>query len=243
MMQFEVCANSFNSAQNAEKAGAQRVELCAELGVGGLTPSFGLIEKVSDELNIKVNLLVRPRSGNFVYTEEEFDVMLRDIRKSVDLGVNAIVSGVLHHDNSLDVRRTAQLREACSGVEFTFHRAFDLVNDPHATLEQLASIGVTRILSSGQKPTALEGIELLAALKDQTAVQIMPGSGINAQNIQTFVSRGFKEVHFSGALMGPSSGAAPKIPFITPSLISETAHATSDLDKLKKIIAAATSMG
>jgi copper homeostasis protein len=222
MMQFEVCANSFNSAQNAEKAGAQRVELCAELGVGGLTPSFGLIEKVSDELNIKVNLLVRPRSGNFVYTEEEFDVMLRDIRKSVDLGVNAIVSGVLHHDNS---------------------RAFDLVNDPHATLEQLASIGVTRILSSGQKPTALEGIELLAALKDQTAVQIMPGSGINAQNIQTFISRGFKEVHFSGTLMGPLSQDAPKIPFITPSLISETAHATSDLDKLKKIIAAATSKG
>ena len=238
-MQFEVCANSFNSAQNAEKAGAQRIELCAELGVGGLTPSLGLIEKVTDELNIRINLLVRPRSGDFVYNDEEFDVMLRDVRKAVNMGVNAIVSGVLHHDNNLDVKRTALLREACGGTEFTFHRAFDLVNDPHATLEQLASIGVTRILSSGQKPTALEGIELLAALKDQTAVQIMPGSGINAQNIQTFVAKGFKEVHFSGTLMGPSSGDAPKIPFITPSLIAETAYATSDLIKLKNIIAAA----
>jgi len=238
-MEFEVCANSFNSAQNAEKAGAQRIELCAELGVGGLTPSLGLIEKVTDELNIRINLLVRPRSGDFVYNDEEFDVMLRDVRKAVNMGVNAIVSGVLHHDNNLDVKRTAVLREACGGTEFTFHRAFDLVNDPHATLEQLASIGVTRILSSGQKPTALEGIELLAALKDQTAVQIMPGSGINAQNIQTFVAKGFKEVHFSGTLMGPSSGDAPKIPFITPSLIAETAYATSDLIKLKNIIAAA----
>ena len=238
-MEFEVCANSFNSAQNAEKAGAQRIELCAELGVGGLTPSLGLIEKVTDELNIRINLLVRPRSGDFVYNDEEFDVMLRDVRKAVNMGVNAIVSGVLHHDNNLDLKRTAVLREACGGTEFTFHRAFDLVNDPHATLEQLASIGVTRILSSGQKPTALEGIELLAALKDQTAVQIMPGSGINAQNIQTFVAKGFKEVHFSGTLMGPSSGDAPKIPFITPSLIAETAYATSDLIKLKNIIAAA----
>lgn len=239
MIQFEVCANSFTSVQNAQEAGAHRVELCAELGVGGLTPSFGLIEKVGEELNIKVNLLIRPRSGDFVYNDEEFDVMMRDIRKAIDLGVNAIVCGVLQYDNTVDLRRTALLREACSNAEFTFHRAFDLVNDPHSTLEQLASIGVTRILSSGQKSTALEGIELLAALKDQTAVKIMPGSGINAQNVQNFVSKGFEEIHFSGTLMSATSVDRPKIHFITPSLIAESAHATSDLNKLKKIIDAA----
>lgn len=242
MVQFEVCSNSYDSAFNAQKAGAHRIELCAELGVGGLTPSFGLIAKVAEELDIKINLLVRPRSGDFVFTQSEFDVMMRDIHEAVSIGVNAIVCGVLHADNTLDVKRTAQLREACSEIEFTFHRAFDLVQHPHETLDQLASIGVTRILTSGQKSTAIEGIELLTALKDQTQVKIMPGSGINESNIQTFIARGFDEVHFSGTVMGASADIEPKIPFISRALISETAYATSNLDRLKRIIAAAKSV-
>ena len=240
-MQFEVCANSFTSAKNAQEAGAHRIELCAELGVGGVTPSYGLMKKVCDELTIKVNVLIRPRSGNFVYNAVELDVILRDIQIAVELGVNGIVCGSLHKDHSINEKQLDAMLKASSGVEFTFHRAFDLTPDPIAAYDLLAAHRVDRILSSGQQQKAIDGLPLLSQLNERGAVRMMPGSGINATNIKTFVSKGFKEVHFSGTVMSPEPNTAPKIPFITQGLLAEYGYPTSDLIRLKEIIASAES--
>lgn len=240
-MQFEVCANSFTSAKNAQEAGAHRIELCAELGVGGVTPSFGLIKKVCDELTIKVNVLIRPRSGNFVYSADELDIILRDIHLAVELGVNGIVCGSLHEDRSINEKQLEAMLKASSGVEFTFHRAFDLTPDPIAAYDLLATRRIDRILSSGQQQKAIDGLPLLSQLNERGSVRMMPGSGVNAANIKTFVSNGFKEVHFSGTVMSAEPSTAPKIPFITQGLLAEYGYPTSDLIRLKEIIASAES--
>lgn len=240
-MQFEVCANSFTSAKNAQEAGAHRIELCAELGVGGVTPSFGLIKKVCDELTIKVNVLIRPRSGNFVYSADELDIILRDIHLAVELGVNGIVCGSLHEDRSINEKQLEAMLKASSGVEFTFHRAFDLTPDPIAAYDLLATHRIDRILSSGQQQKAIDGLPLLSQLNERGSVRMMPGSGVNAANIKTFVSNGFEEVHFSGTVMSPEPSTEPKIPFISQGLLAEYGYPTSNLIRLKEIIASAES--
>ncbi len=240
-MQFEVCSNSFTSAKNAQEAGAHRIELCSELGVGGVTPSFGLIKKVCDELTIKVNVLIRPRSGNFLYSEDELDVILRDIQMAAELGVNGIVCGSLNKNHSINEKQLEAMLKASSGVEFTFHRAFDLTPDPVAAYDLLAKHQVDRILSSGQQQRAIDGLALLVQLNERGGVRLMPGSGVNATNIKTFVSHGFEEVHFSGTVMSLEPNQAPKIPFITQGLLAEYGYPTSDLIRLKEIIASAES--
>ena len=165
-MIYEICASSFESAKNAEIAGATRIELCSELGVGGVTPSYGLIKKVMDELSIGNCVLIRPRSGNFTYTDEEFDVMLRDINLCRELGCQGVVTGVLHRDNTIDEERTARLKEAAGTMEFIYHRAFDCAPDPIAAIKTLKRLGVERILTSGGKKSAIEGLELLKVFED-----------------------------------------------------------------------------
>ena len=129
-MLVEVCANSLESALNAQKGGADRIELCSELGVGGITPSYGLLKMVKERLSVPVHVLIRPRAGDFSYSEMEFELMRRNIALCVDLGFEGIVSGILHRDFSLDEERTGALIEASGSLSFTFHRAFDWVNDP-----------------------------------------------------------------------------------------------------------------
>jgi copper homeostasis protein len=197
-MLIEICANSFESAKIAQESGANRIELCTDLSVGGLTPSHALIEKVISELSIPVHVLIRPRSGDFVYSETEIDGMLSDIGYCKELGCAGIVSGVLTVENTIDVTLTKVLIKASGGMEFTFHRAFDLLTGTD-DLDSLIELGVTRLLSSGQKVRAIEGIEMLKKLKDlsQGKLQIMPGSGINSQNAQEFKNAGFDMIHFS----------------------------------------------
>jgi len=196
-MFVEVCANGLQSALNAERAGADRVELCVELGVGGITPSYGLIEKTRELLSIPIHVLVRPRSGHFTYTEEEFEVMCADVAYCKKVGVDGIVSGVLLSDNTLDGMRTQELVTLAGPLHFTFHRAFDWVEHPVKVLEQLEAIGVGTVLSSGQRPTALEGIDFMAGLQQETEMVLMPGGGINLGNVLRFKETGFKAVHFS----------------------------------------------
>jgi len=129
-MIVEVCANSLESALNAQKAGADRIELCAELAVGGLTPSFGLLQLVREHISIPVNILIRPRSGDFTYSHLEFEIMKKDIALCRELGFDGIVSGVLSKDFNLDYERTKELIEVSGPLQFTFHRAFDWVRDP-----------------------------------------------------------------------------------------------------------------
>lgn len=198
-MLVEVCCNSLESALNAQKAGADRIELCSELGVGGITPSYGLIQQVNEKIKIPVHVLIRPRSGHFSYSETEFEAMLTDIGVCKEIGVDGIVSGILYTDNSLDAERTIQLVEKSRPLHFTFHRAFDWVTDQKEALQQLDGVGVDTILTSGAQLTAEKGIERLKELKDvTTSITIMPGGGINAKNATQFKDAGFRAIHFSG---------------------------------------------
>ena len=200
-MKLEICANSYQSALIAQKAGAHRIELCSELSVGGITPSYGLIKQVIDTLSIAVFVLIRPRSGNFTYSEEEFDIMKHDIQLCKNLGCAGIVSGVLNKDNTIDIERTQELIELSKPLEFTFHRAFDCVENPQEALEQLINLGVERVLTSGLEASAEKGLELLKQLKEHVngRITILPGSGINLQNAKLFKDAGFLEIHLSAS--------------------------------------------
>jgi copper homeostasis protein len=200
-MILEVCANSFKSAKNAQEAGAHRIELCSELALGGITPSYGLIKQVTSSLSIKTFVLIRPRSGDFVFSDSEFDIMKSDITLSKKLGVSGIVSGVLTANNTLDIKRTNELINLASPLPFTFHRAFDGVINPIKSLEQLIQLGVKRVLTSGQESSAIKGLELLQKLKKQSKNQIiiLPGAGISPLNVSIFKALGFTEIHASAS--------------------------------------------
>jgi len=196
-MIIEVCAESYEYALKAEKAGADRIELCKDLYLDGLTPDYETAKKTIDTLNIPVFILVRPRAGDFIYSNEEFELIKGDIAKFKEMGCKGIVSGVLNHDNSIDIKRTKELVELSKPLEFTFHRAFDIVISPLKEIENLIGIGVDRVLTSGQKEKAIDGLVLLKQLNSisKNRIKIMPGSGINKSNIVNF--RNFKEIHGS----------------------------------------------
>ncbi|WP_411894261.1 copper homeostasis protein CutC [Winogradskyella sp. A2] len=202
-MLLEICANSYHSAKNAQEAGAHRIELCNELSVGGITPSYGLIKQINEDLKIPVYVLIRPRSGNFEYSDDEFKTMKQDIKICKKLGCDGIVSGILNEDKSIDIKRTQTLIELSKPLPFTFHRAFDEVIDPKKALEQLIDLGVQRVLTSGQKEIAIKGIELLGELNklSKGRILIIPGSGINAKNAMYFKTQGFKEIHASASVI------------------------------------------
>mgnify|MGYP001486033743 FL=1 len=196
-MIIEVCAESYEYALKAEKAGANRIELCKDLHLDGLTPDYESAKRTIDSLNIPVFILIRPREGDFIYSNEEFELMKRDIIKFKKMGCKGIVSGVLNDDNSIDVKRTKDLIELSRPLEFTFHRAFDIVSDPLKEIENLIRMGVDRILTSGQKNKAIEGLYLLEKLNNisKKRIVIMPGSGISNTNFKKFNS--FNEIHGS----------------------------------------------
>ncbi|ATA74313.1 copper homeostasis protein CutC [Capnocytophaga sp. H2931] len=236
-MIYEICASSFESARNAQLAGANRIELCSELGVGGVTPSYGLIKKVMDELSIENCVLIRPRSGNFTYTDEEFDVMLRDITFCRELGCKGVVTGVLNTDNTIDKERTQQLIEAAGDIDFIYHRAFDCVPNPEEALNLLKTLGVKRILTSGGKKSAVEGLEVLKKLNQQAEgkITIMPGGGINPQTILKIKEAGFNEVHFSGTVFEKSANEMP-FSFNTASFLDESVRPISGIEQIKTIM-------
>ena len=196
-MIIEVCADSYEYAEKAEKAGADRIELCKHLHLDGLTPNYKTAKKTIENLNIPVFVLIRPRHGDFNYSEKEFELMKADIVKFKEIGCKGIVSGILNNDNTIDIKRTNELVNLSRPLEFTFHRAFDVVTDPLKELEKLIQLGVERVLTSGQKQKAVKGIELLKELKKNAKdkIIIMPGSGINKLNIMNF--RSFNEIHGS----------------------------------------------
>lgn len=237
-MIVEICTSSFESAKNAQLAGAHRIELCSELGVGGITPSYGLIKKVMEELSIANCVLIRPRSGNFTYTDEEFDTMLRDVIFCKELGCEGVVSGVLNADNTIDEVRTEKLIKAAGNMDFIFHRAFDCVPNPIESLKILKHLGVKRILTSGGKKSAIEGISVLKELNDFANGQptIMPGGGINPQTIIQIKEAGFSDVHFSATVFEKASNEMP-FSFNTPAFLDETVRPISNIELIKQIMA------
>lgn len=236
-MLVEICANSLESAVVAEHAGADRIELCSELAVGGLTPSYGLLKKVKERISIPVHVLIRPRSGDFTYTDDEFDIMLTDIALCVELGFQGIVSGVLLKNFLLDVERTQRLKTASGNLKFTFHRAFDWVLDPMGTMKQLEHMEVDYILSSGQQKSAVEGFGLLTELKDHaSSIQIMPGSGLNGDNVGSFFEWGFTSIHLSGTAMVETLAKKPLVSMNSVVFLSDGHKALSQMEKILEVI-------
>ena len=196
-MIIEVCAESYEYTLMAEKAGADRIELCKDLHLDGLTPDYESAKRTIDALKIPVFILIRPRAGDFIYSNEEFELMKSDIVKFKEMGCKGIVSGILNNDNSIDIERTQELVELSKPLEFTFHRAFDVVSDPLKEIENLIEIGANRLLTSGQKDKALDGLVLLEKLNSisDKRIIIMPGSGISKNNLINFNL--FREIHGS----------------------------------------------
>ncbi len=204
---LEVCSASPESAIAAEAGGANRVELCDNLLEGGTTPSAGTVALCLKRVTLDVLMMIRPRGGDFLYTDIEYDIMLRDIEVAKSLGVCGVVFGLLTPAGKVDKARTGRLIEASRPLTVTFHRAFDMTADPFEALEDLVELGVDRILTSGQEPSAERGIPLLKNLVKaaQGRTVILPGCGINENNIAEIVARtGVHECHVSGKHQIPS---------------------------------------
>ena len=196
---LEVCCADLHSVRAAIEGGAHRVELCQALGLDGLTPSAGMIETAVG-MGIPVQVLIRPREGDFVYDEDEVLCMQRDIRHAKQLGVHGVVIGALKPDGSIDTEMIRRLVSEAEGLSITFHRAFDVCAQPLEALEQIIALGCHRLLTSGQAPTAEQGIPFLRKLVEQAAgrISIMPGAGVNPQNAHRILSEtGAREIHGS----------------------------------------------
>ena len=210
---LECCVGSVESAVNAELGGAGRVELCAALELGGVTPSSAAIRLARERIDIPLFVLVRPRGGDFHYSPVEVEVMKTDIAAARDLGADGIVLGILREDGNVDVERTAELIEAAGGASITFHRAFDSTPDPLAALETLRELGVNRVLTTGGARRAEEGLAGLGKLVEAAAgrIGILPGGGINHENCRRIIEQtGAREIHVGSAVCsaGPRQEAA-----------------------------------
>lgn len=195
---IEVCVDSIASALAAERGGASRVELCSDLLEGGVTPSAGMIEAVRGRISIELQVIIRPRGGDFCYEEEELDIMARDILFAKNAGVNGVVLGVLETNGHVDVIRTRRLIESARPMNVTFHRAFDMSADLFSSLEDVCAAGAERILTSGGEQTCRQGLDTIALLvrAARGRISIMAGGGIDHKEAASIIARtGVREIH------------------------------------------------
>jgi copper homeostasis protein len=226
---IEIATSDFITTRSAVEGGADRIELCANLAEGGTTPSYGTIQQCREAFSVSLFPIIRPRGGDFLYTDDEFSVMLRDIKLCKELGCDGVVIGMLLADGNIDKKRTAALVKAAYPLGVTFHRAFDRCQNPFEALEELIEIGCERILTSGQRPGAPEGVELIEELNRTGGHQIiiMPGSGVRKENIKMLAEKtGCVEFHSS--LRGKKRGG---MEFIHPSFESfEESYSNNAID-------------
>lgn len=197
---IEIATSDFATTKSAVEGGADRIELCANLAEGGTTPSLGTIKRCREAFNVSLYPIIRPRGGDFLYNKDEYEIMLQDVKLCKQLGCDGIVIGLLNMDGSIDVARTAELIKLAYPLGVTFHRAFDRCKDPFVALEELIKIGCERILTSGQKPSVVDGVDLVAELnkKADDRLIIMPGSGVRGENIKMLAEKtGCVEFHSS----------------------------------------------
>lgn len=199
-MIIEIATTDLETTRSAVEGGANRIELCAALSEGGTTPSFGTIRCCRELFSVELYPIIRPRAGDFLYTADEFESMCSDVKACKELGCDGVVIGMLNSRGEIDKERTAYLIELAYPLGVTFHRAFDRCADPFKAMEELIEIGCERILTSGQQPTAPEGVALIASLNEKANGQIviMPGSGVRADNIRQLAEQtGCTEFHSS----------------------------------------------
>ena len=199
-MIFELCTDSVEGAIAADKFGAQRIELCSALSVGGLTPSFGLIQQCAIKSNVEVHVMIRHKEGGFNYDLDDVELMKNDIKAAKEAGAHGVVFGILTENNEIsklnkglvDLSRSLKL-------EVTFHRAFDFVPDCERAIIQIIDMGFDRLLTSGLQPTALQGLQLIKKIQADhgSEIQIMAGSGVNASNAVKIAASGISNLHFT----------------------------------------------
>ncbi len=200
-MIYEVCTDSYDSAQKIAEYPVKRIELCSALSIGGLTPSLALQKKCSQINGIEINTMIRPREGNFNYSFSEIQIMSNDIKNASDVQMDGVVFGCLTENGNLDKKNTEFLFRIAkeNGLEVTFHRAFDFLPNPIESLHFIMELGFDRILTSGGKPTAIQGIDLIKKLVKEAdgKIQIMAGSGVNKNNAQLLAQAGVDDLHFT----------------------------------------------
>lgn len=212
---LETCIDSFASAAAAKVGGAERLEVCGALAIGGTTPSRGLVEQCVTDLEMPVMMMVRPHDGGFIYDNDHIDTMLRDIEVAKSIGVQGIVFGALTDQRTLDRETCRRLIDAAESLETTFHRAFDLVPEPLAALDELETLGFTRVLTSGQRTTAFSGARLIRELTDRaSSLTVLAGAGVNAENARQLVElTGVREIHASASVLAKDEQAHGDISF------------------------------
>lgn len=234
---LEVAANSVASAIAAQAGGAGRIELCAALEIGGLTPSHAQIARARDALRIPLYVLVRPRGGDFLYDDDEAETMLRDVEACAALGCDGVVIGMLDADGNVDRAGCAALIAAAKGMGVTFHRAIDVSRDPMHALDAVIALGCERVLSSGAQGSAPAGAELLREMVQRAAgrIVVMPGAGIDASNIAALRERtGAHEFHASAKRLLPSPAR-----FVPPLALGMAGGETrTDPEEVRRLIAA-----
>lgn len=238
-MILEVCVNSAVSAIEAQKGGADRVELCENLHDGGTTPSAGSIQVARKHLQIALFVMIRPRGGDFLYSDQEFEVMKEDIRMAKKIGSDGVVFGILLRDGSIDVERMKTLISLSRPMQVTCHRAFDMTADPVKAIEDLVALGVDRILTSGQHPTALQGAAAIRQFIKRSAgrIIIMPGGGVKEHNaVELIQATGAQELHSRLEKQEPSRMAFRQLHVnMGKPGRSEYEHARTDYDRIIKL--------
>jgi copper homeostasis protein len=239
-IQLEVCCGSAEDAIEAAAGGADRVELCSSLFLGGLTPSLGSLLEVKQRTQIPVVAMNRPRQAGFCYSAAEFAVMERDSDLLLEHGADGVVFGILKADGTVDVRRTRALRTRIGSRQSVFHRAFDVTPDPFRTLEQLIDIGITRVLTSGQKNAAPSGASLIRRLIEHAngRTEVLPGAGITLDNVREFVAQtNATQIHMTAfaSRTDTSTLANPDIQFGAPNGPPESAYELTDRDLVRRV--------
>jgi copper homeostasis protein len=233
-MKLEIIGFNIESCIAAQEAGADRIELCAGPGEGGTTPSYAFIKAAREKLQIDLYVMIRPRGGDFFYSDEGFEIMKNDAAICKQIGCDGIVTGILTKDGKVDKKRCKELIEFVYPLEATFHRAFDRVADPFKALEDIIELGFERILTSGLKQKAIESTELLSQLikKSDGRIIIMPGSGVTAENIISIAqSTGATEFHSSANFSEES-----KMEYINSQMNESLNHVSVNKEAIKKMV-------
>jgi copper homeostasis protein len=241
MYKLEVIGFNIASCIVAQAAGAHRIELCDNPKEGGTTPSYGFIRKARENLSIDLYVMIRPRGGDFIYSEEEFSIMQQDVEICKQLGCNGIVMGILDADGSINKDQCNELVEMAYPMRVTFHRAFDHSANPFQALEEIIDIGCERILTSGQKPTALEGEKLIHELIRQAneRIIIMPGSGVRSENVMYIAEHtGATEFHTSARKAMHS-----EMRHFNLDLEEDTGHVMADEPEIKSMVSQLKKLG